>query len=109
MSKDKQGRICASKVAYIEKQPTGLQHAMAPAAAFIFVILFFATLSVLTFSLQLIPIFIIALYAVSSVITFVTYALDKSAAKKGHWRTSEVTLHSMSFFGGLSLPPTSNQ
>ena len=32
-------------------------------------------------------------YLIVSVITFVTYAMDKSAAKKGDWRTPEITLH----------------
>jgi uncharacterized membrane protein YsdA (DUF1294 family)/cold shock CspA family protein len=37
---------------------------------------------------------IIALaYLVASIIAFLAYALDKSAAKQGRWRTSESTLH----------------
>ncbi|MGB3071915.1 MAG: cold shock and DUF1294 domain-containing protein [Ottowia sp.] len=35
-----------------------------------------------------------------SVITFVTYAADKSAAKRGAWRISEQTLHLMALLGG---------
>ena len=50
--------------------------------------------------MQIIPLFIIALYAIVSTVTFVTYAIDKSAAQKGNWRTSEATLHLMSLFGG---------
>ncbi|MCZ8014240.1 MAG: DUF1294 domain-containing protein [Limnobacter sp.] len=32
--------------------------------------------------------------------TFAEYALDKSAAKKNRWRTSENTLHILSLVGG---------
>jgi uncharacterized membrane protein YsdA (DUF1294 family)/cold shock CspA family protein len=39
-------------------------------------------------------------YAVMSVLTFVSYAIDKSAAQKGRWRTKESTLHLFSVLGG---------
>jgi uncharacterized membrane protein YsdA (DUF1294 family)/cold shock CspA family protein len=99
-SKDKQGRPCAIDVAYIGKQPTSPQHSKAQRIAYTFVALFFVALGIVIFAARIIPIFIIALYAIASTITFVTYALDKSAAKKGHWRTSEATLHLMSLLGG---------
>lgn len=35
-----------------------------------------------------------------SAITFLAYALDKSAAQKGGWRTAEQTLHLLSLAGG---------
>jgi uncharacterized membrane protein YsdA (DUF1294 family) len=39
-------------------------------------------------------------YLVASFITFIVYALDKSAAKRGARRTPEVTLHFLSLVGG---------
>lgn len=43
----------------------------------------------------------LAYYYISlSLITFVVYAIDKSAAKKGRWRTPEKTLHLMALLGG---------
>jgi uncharacterized membrane protein YsdA (DUF1294 family) len=39
-------------------------------------------------------------YVVLSVVTFVAYGLDKSAAEKGRWRTPENTLHLLSLLGG---------
>lgn len=39
-------------------------------------------------------------YAVISLIAFAAYALDKSAAQDGHWRTPENTLHLLALFGG---------
>ncbi|WP_254304017.1 DUF1294 domain-containing protein [Shewanella sp. VB17] len=35
-----------------------------------------------------------------SCITFIAYAIDKSSARKGEWRTSENTLQLLSFMGG---------
>ena len=39
-------------------------------------------------------------YLAVSVLTFILYAVDKSAAKNGSWRTSENTLHLFSLIGG---------
>lgn len=39
-------------------------------------------------------------YLAMSAITFMAYALDKSSARKGAWRTAESTLHVMSLAGG---------
>ena len=46
------------------------------------------------------PMIVAGLYLVMSVIAFVAYGLDKSAAKKGSWRTQENTLHLFSLLGG---------
>jgi uncharacterized membrane protein YsdA (DUF1294 family) len=35
-----------------------------------------------------------------SLITFIAYAIDKSAAQNGRWRTQESTLHLFSLMGG---------
>jgi len=43
---------------------------------------------------------IFALYLVASLLTFLMYAIDKSAAQKGAWRTKESTLHLLSLVGG---------
>ena len=40
-----------------------------------------------------IPFLILPLYLLASMLTFVVYAKDKSAAKRGAWRTPESTLH----------------
>ena len=47
-----------------------------------------------------IPLSLLALYFVCSLITFIAYAVDKSAAQRGAWRTSESTLHLLSLVGG---------
>lgn len=47
-----------------------------------------------------VPPLILGLYVVASLVTFIAYAVDKSAAKKGDWRTPESTLHLLSLAGG---------
>ncbi|MCU7796170.1 MAG: DUF1294 domain-containing protein [Candidatus Thiodiazotropha sp. (ex Myrtea spinifera)] len=47
-----------------------------------------------------IPSEIFAIYITISLITFVIYARDKSAARRGAWRTKESTLHILSLLGG---------
>jgi uncharacterized membrane protein YsdA (DUF1294 family) len=39
-------------------------------------------------------------FILMSVITFIVYAMDKSAAKHGRWRTKERTLHFLALIGG---------
>ncbi len=46
------------------------------------------------------PKFLIIYYLVISFVTYITFALDKRAAKKGNWRTPEQTLHLLSLLGG---------
>jgi uncharacterized membrane protein YsdA (DUF1294 family) len=46
------------------------------------------------------PWIIINAYFIVSAITFIVYALDKSAAKGNRWRIEENTLHLCGLFGG---------
>lgn len=45
-------------------------------------------------------IYILAVYAVMSLVSFITYGLDKRAAIKDKRRTPEKTLHLLDLFGG---------
>jgi uncharacterized membrane protein YsdA (DUF1294 family)/cold shock CspA family protein len=63
------------------------------------VILFALSLPVLTI-LSYLPIEVFYLYCVASIVTFIVYALDKSAAKKDKWRIPESHLHLLSIIGG---------
>lgn len=46
------------------------------------------------------PFFVAGLYILMSVVAFIAYAMDKSAAQSGRWRTQESTLHLFSLIGG---------
>ncbi|MBL8421138.1 MAG: cold shock and DUF1294 domain-containing protein, partial [Dechloromonas sp.] len=63
------------------------------------VALFFAFFGVSTAAGRL-PLILLGFYAFVSLIAFAAYALDKSAARSGRWRTAESTLHLLSLVGG---------
>lgn len=46
------------------------------------------------------PFAILWLYIGASLATFIAYAIDKSAAQAGRWRTQEKTLHLLALIGG---------
>ena len=46
------------------------------------------------------PLAVLGIYFAASVVAFVAYAFDKSAAEKDRWRTQESTLHLFGLLGG---------
>jgi len=46
------------------------------------------------------PLWILEFYIIASLLTFIMYAVDKSAAQKNRWRTRERSLHVLSLAGG---------
>lgn len=48
----------------------------------------------------LLPMMVLIAVSAISIITFLVYWWDKSAARKGSWRTPETTLHILSLCGG---------
>ena len=99
LSTDKQGRPCAEKATLagdrltLKTKQTNGSMSVIMAASFLVIV----GASVLTAK---IPLLILALYVVASLLTFIMYAVDKSAARKGKWRTQESTLHLLSLTGG---------
>lgn len=96
---DEAGRMRAENVAFAgERAPSTASversnMALVLSAAF----LFFVAGS--TFARKL-PLALLGLYFAASAIAFVAYALDKSAARNGQWRTQESTLHLFALIGG---------
>lgn len=72
---------------------------MATAAALIVAAAFLAFVGAAAY-LGKLPLAVLAVYLAASLIAFVAYALDKSAARKGEWRTQEGTLHLFGVIGG---------
>jgi len=99
LSTDGQGRPCAVKailpgdILPKRAKRSGKALAVFGAILFLFVIGISAVLSKL-------PLGILGLYLVASLITFIIYAMDKSAAKLGTRRIPENTLHWLSLIGG---------
>jgi len=99
LSTDKQGRACAAMASYVGKklpQKTRNQKNSLP----IFIITVFFGIVCASAYLAKTPLLIIPFYIVISLVTFIVYAVDKSAAQKGNWRTQESTLHFLSIAGG---------
>ncbi len=99
LSSDKQGRPCATKATLTgdrlpEKTKQSHGNLSIVVAVFFLLIVGISVLS------ARIPLHVLALYMVVSLVTFVMYAVDKSAAKSGAWRTQESTLHLLSLVGG---------
>ena len=68
--------------------------------ATLFVIPAFLVLYTIVATLWKTPLWVAGLYAVTSAITFIAYAGDKSAAASGGRRTQESSLHILSLAGG---------
>ncbi len=101
LSTDKRGRPCAADATLAgDRHPSKIKTKknkglFSIAIAVIFIII--VCISVVT---SKIPPLILALYLIVSMLTFIMYAADKSAAKKGEWRIKENTLHLLSLVGG---------
>jgi uncharacterized membrane protein YsdA (DUF1294 family)/cold shock CspA family protein len=99
LSTDKQGRICAAEVtmsaaAVIENDNQGnWLLANGYAVLFLALIAFFCLNGIA-------PSWSFVVYLAMSLMTYLFYYFDKSAAQKGEWRTPESTLHLLALFGG---------
>jgi len=90
---------CAEQVAFVRKRATRDTTPRGRTAALIAVAGFLAFVGACVLTEKL-PAFVFGLYAGGSIVTFMAYALDKSAARKGAWRTKENTLHLFALLGG---------
>jgi uncharacterized membrane protein YsdA (DUF1294 family)/cold shock CspA family protein len=99
LSTDKQGRICAAEVAMsaaavVEKADQGNRVlANGYAVSFLSLIIFFCLFGIA-------PSWSFFVYLAMSLMTYIFYYFDKSAAQKGEWRTKESTLHLLALFCG---------
>jgi uncharacterized membrane protein YsdA (DUF1294 family)/cold shock CspA family protein len=99
LSTDKQGRPCAVKVTRAGEKLPGNTKPITRLFKVLIAVSFivFVGWSVLAYNM---PIQILYLYLAASVFTFLVYAKDKRAARRGRWRTKENTLHTLALIGG---------
>jgi len=97
LSTDKQGRSCAEKVTRAGELLS--KNKNKKNSSFKFPILFGILVGISAFTNK-IEFVVLPFYIVISLLTFVLYAVDKSAAKNASWRTQESTLHLFSLVGG---------
>ncbi len=95
---DSRGRPQAAKVSFVNN-PRRTPRPGPGAGAIAFALLFVAVLGAAAW-LGYLPFVVAGSYIGLSAVTFVRYALDKSAANNDRWRTPENTLHLLGLLGG---------
>lgn len=100
VAKEKDGRLRAANITYpqsktVRGKPNGNRRILGS----IFT-LSFCIFMVLATAFGRLPIQLLVIYVIASLLTFLTYAMDKSAAKNDNWRTRESTLHLFALIGG---------
>jgi len=96
---DAKGRPKADSVAFRDDRVPPGNTARRSNVSLIFAIGFLVFVAGSTFVGKL-PMPVLGLYLLASVVAFVAYALDKSAARNNQWRTQESTLHLFALVGG---------
>jgi uncharacterized membrane protein YsdA (DUF1294 family)/cold shock CspA family protein len=99
LSTDKQGRPCATQATLAGDRGQTVRRSSSGVISILIAVVFLAAVG-LSAATARTPLPIFALYLAVSIFTFILYALDKSAAKSGSWRTEEKTLHLLSLAGG---------
>lgn len=99
MIKDTQGRYCADQATFAGEKRHKKKAKPINKFSIYLSVLFLTSLAV-TYFFGCLPQKLVFTYLIVSIITFVAYALDKSKAKRGAWRTPESTLHLFALFGG---------
>ena len=99
---DAKGRARAERVAFVESTSSRVAASGGKSSGRglpMLAVLFFAFVGAGAL-LGKLPLAVVGLYAGASLLAFVVYAWDKSAAQGGHWRTLENTLHMIALLGG---------
>lgn len=102
LTTDNQGRETAHQAKIIDAKAKAHLSRKAPSQgkfSFLLILCLIASLAMALYH-NLLPSFFPLIYLLMSTITFIAYALDKSAARKGRWRTKESTLQLMALLGG---------
>ena len=99
LANDERGRFFAKNIRFAVGAATSSTSNKSSSLGTSFAILF-GLLFGLSALLGRLPLEIVGLYLVSSIITFLAYAIDKSAAQNDRWRTKESTLHLFGLVGG---------
>lgn len=98
--KEKDGRLRAANINFPQSKKVGDKSKGNRRILGSIFTLSFCVFIVLATGFGRLPILLLVIYAVTSILTFVAYAMDKSAAKNDNWRTQESTLHLFGVIGG---------
>lgn len=97
--RDERGRARAGAVQYLTSPPTRKPRRRGMPLVLAVVASFFALLMSLVV-LDKMPVTLLAADGLLSIVAFLIYGKDKSAAEQGRWRTPESTLHMLALVGG---------
>lgn len=100
MANDAKGRLQARNVAYVSERRAAPRSSFGPSRLpLVLAALFLVFVAFIGLTAR-VPLGLLGLYAGASLVTFIAYAIDKSAAQSGRWRTQESTLHLLALIGG---------
>jgi uncharacterized membrane protein YsdA (DUF1294 family)/cold shock CspA family protein len=99
VTKDAQGRTQAVNAALAGDKPSKMPAKNPSRTPVIFAWLFLIVVGISVFVTGF-PFIILGVYLFISTVTFLAYAIDKSAAQAGHWRIGENTLQLLALAGG---------
>ena len=96
---DQKGRFNASKVRFASQAAPDIVKDGVPFPGMVVGMLFLVA-ALLFWLIGKLPLIIPLAYSALSLITYVVYGMDKSAAQRRRFRTSEATLHLLALLGG---------
>ena len=99
LSADEKRRYQAENIRFSDERVTYTEPHKNRSFDTIFIVLFYSFL-VMVVLVGRLPLVVLGAYLLASVLAFVAYAIDKSAAKNNRWRTKESTLHLFGIVGG---------
>ncbi len=100
IASDTKGRLQARNVAYVSERRAAPRRSSGPSRLpLVLAALFLVFVAFIGLTAR-VPLGLLGLYAGASLVTFIAYAIDKSAAQSGRWRTQESTLHLLALIGG---------
>ena len=99
IAKDNQGRTRAADATLAGEKPRKMAAKKSNRPVMIIAVVFLIVVGLSCFLTDL-PLIVLGAYLLVSMITFIAYAIDKSAAQAGRWRTSEASLHMLALLGG---------
>ena len=100
MASDAKGRLQARNVAYVGERRAAPRSSSGPSRLPLVIAALFLVFVAFIGLTARVPLGLLGLYAGASLVTFIAYAIDKSAAQSGRWRTQESTLHLLALIGG---------
>lgn len=99
ITKDNDNRYCACEATFLGEKPK-IKKPNKISRLSIYLSLSFLSIIIMAAFLGYLPQKIMFIYLSLSLITYFTYAFDKSKAKRQAWRISEGTLHLLALVGG---------